>query len=271
MNSATSTVSPLETHADDASYATDQPPSVESMRLRIAVLEAELAHLVQAQSAMAHGISHDLRAPFRAIDGFAIQLARELDDDEAAEQQVAKIRAAVSRMGSLMESLLEYSRIARVPLKRETVDVSFLADWALMDIRGQHPELTINADIQSNLEVQGDERQLRTLLDKVFDNSRKFAKAGEAVALQLRGTRTDAGMELTLSDEGVGMPMRDAEQPFQPFMRLHGNREGGGDGLGLSIVQGIVHRHGGRIWIESSPGDGMVMHIVLPDMGPASD
>ncbi len=242
---------------------------VAALRARIDLLEASLARMGAAQTAIAHGISHDLRAPLRAIDGFAAQLARDLDADEAAGQQVARIRTAVARMNGLTESLLTYSRIVRADLQPETVDVAFLADWALMDLQGQHPELRVDADVQPGLQVLGDERLLRILFDQLFDNSRKFAKADKGVTLRIRGTREGADLHLSVADEGIGMPLRDAEQPFEPFMRLHGNREGAGDGLGLAIAQAIIERHGGRIWMVSAPDNGSVVHMVLP--APAQD
>lgn len=255
----------------DAEQAAKQPTVREdaaALKARIAMLEAELAQVTQAQAALAYGISHDLRAPLRAIDGFAVQLARELDADEAAGQQVAKIRAAVGRMGVLTESLVEYARVARSAVRDEAVDLAFLVEWALMDLRAQYPEVQIKAEVQPDLWVQGDERLLRTLLDKLLDNSRKFAKPGQPMSVRVQGQQGEEGFHLSVSDEGIGMSLRDAAQPFEPFLRLHGNREGGGDGLGLSIAQAIVLKLGGKIWMESMPAEGSQVHIVLPAKGP---
>lgn len=265
MNSAPYPAMTSETDLAEMRQAASEPADVCELHMRIAALEFELAQLSKAQAAIAYGISHEMRAPLRAIDGFGMQLSRELEANEAASQQVAKIRAAVSRMGGLTESLLEYSRMMRVELRREVVDIAFLADWALMDLQSQHPDLKVDAQVQPDLHVHGDERLLRILFDKVFDNSRKFAKPGEDVSLNLSGERIAEGVHLKVTDQGIGMAMRDAEQPFEPFMRLHGSREGGGDGLGLAIAQAIVQRHGGRIWAESEPGNGTTLHIVLPE------
>ncbi len=265
MNSASSPVANYETDVAEIPQLVSKPADIKELQARIATLEAELAQLNKAQAAIAYGISHELRAPLRAMDGFGMQLSRELEANETASQQVAKIRAAVTRMGGLTESLLEYSRMMRAELHTEAVDISFLADWALMDLRAQYLDQQVDAEIQPDLHAQGDERLLRTLLDKVFDNSRKFAQPGQPVILHVRGERVAEGMYLNVIDQGIGMAMRDAEQPFEPFMRLHCSREGAGDGLGLAIAQAIVQRHGGRIWVESAPGQGCGLHIVLPD------
>lgn len=265
MNSVAAPVSPLENDMAETFQPSDADASAAEMQARIQTLEAELAQMVQVQTAVAHGISHDLRAPLRAIDGFAMQLSRELDDNETATQQLAKIRAAAARMAGLTDSLLEYSRVARTSLHKESVDLGFLADWALMDLRGLHPEVSIDADVQPGLQAYGDERLLRTLFDKLLDNSRKFVAPGNAVSLRISGERGADGLHLQVTDAGIGMNLRDDTQPFEPFLRLHGQREGAGDGLGLAIAEAIVQRHGGRIWMVSAPDQGSEVHILLPD------
>lgn len=260
----------LENPGVDVNGQADKLLDVAELRARISTLEMQLAQLSAVQAAMAQGISHDLRAPLRAIDGFAMQLARELDSDEAASQQVAKIRAAAARMGGLTESLIEYARMASAPLQLTAVDIPFLVDWAVMDLRGQYPDLDIDAQVQADLEVAGDERLLRVFFDKVLDNSRKFTRQGNGTSVRIRGERTDEGIHIEVSDDGIGMTMRNAEQPFEPFMRLHGHRDGAGDGLGLAIAQAVVLRHGGRIWAESGPGKGTTVHAVLPGFPPTT-
>ena len=242
----------------------DSAVEIAALQARIESLEAALARMGAMQTAIAHGISHDLRAPLRVIDGFAAQLASGLQEDDAALQQVARIRAAASRMGSLIDGLLDFSRTVRAELRPSEVDIGFLLDWAVMDLQGLFPGLRVEVEAQPGLQVLGDERLLRALFDKVLDNSRKFAKPGEAMSLRIHGQREGDMLHVTIADEGIGMALRDAQQPFEPFMRLHGSREGAGDGLGLAIVQAIVQQHGGRVWMTSVPGQGSQVHVVLP-------
>lgn len=240
------------------------PVDVTALHARIAALEAELSQLNQVQSALMHGISHDLRGPMRALDGFSQQLANELEGNVAASERVAKIRAAVLRVTGLTASLLEYSRAARATLRHDEVDLAFIIDWVLMDLRAHYPQLAIEAEVQPGVRVRGDEHWLRILFQELFDNSCQFAGPGKPVVLRIQAKPEASGLYLTVSDTGIGMNLRDPSQPFEPFMRLHGSREGAGDGLGLAIAQAIVHRHGGRIWMTSAPNQGSTVHIHLP-------
>lgn len=273
MNGVTATAEPVMNQAQDS--APDALPPAESraslsaLQARIATLESELARLQRTQAAIAQGLSHDVRAPLRAIDGFAMQLAREVTGDNAAEQ-LAKIRAAAARMGSLTEALLEYSRVARAELRDDEVDLAFLADWALMDLQSRHPAQQIVAEVQSGLRTRGDERLLRVLFDQLLDNCRKFAVPGQPVSLRVEGEACAEGLHLCVSDAGIGMELRHETQPFEPFMRLHGSREGSGHGLGLAIAEAVVQRHGGRIWMVSTPGQGCTVHMLLPQHASAS-
>ena len=233
-------------------------------------LEAELMRLRAQQDVFASGISHDLRAPLRAIDGFAVQLQKRLDAGELdAGEQVTKIRGAVARMAGLLDSLILYSRVARAELKWQDVDLGYLADWALMDLGTAHPEAVIEAEVQPGLTARGDERLLRHLLDALFDNCRRFAGPDAGVKLRVDGERDAEGFHLRITDRGIGMDLRDPAQPFAPFQRLHGAVQGAGDGMGLAIVDAIVQRHSGRVSLDSRPGEGCTVRVFLPDAAPA--
>lgn len=238
-----------------------------ALQARHDTLEAELARLRAAQQTMAHGISHDLRGPLRAIDAAASQLLRMEPDaaDGRVQDQAARIRGAVARMASLIDSLLEYQRLGQASPAVAEVDLAFVADWALMDLRDLHPETPIDAEVQPGLVARGDEGLLKALFGKLFDNSRRFADAGRGVRIRVTGERTEAGgLHLSVADHGIGMEMRSPEQPFEAFMRLHGSGQGAGDGLGLAIAKAIVERHGGRIWAVSEVGAGTTIHVLLP-------
>lgn len=238
---------------------------IAALQAHTRALEAELARLHARQGVLASGISHDLRAPLRAIDGFAMQLQRRLDvEDTESAAQVVRIRAAVGRMAGLLDSLIAWSRLGQAELRLQPVDLTHLAEWALMDLQGAHPQLEIDAEVQAGLAVCGDERMLRQLLDAVFDNSRRFAAPGQPVRLEVVGEPVDGGLQLRVIDAGIGMELRDPTQPFAPFQRLHAASQGAGDGIGLAIVQLVAERHGGRVAIDSSPGQGTTLHVYLP-------
>lgn len=247
--------------------SSSEAAALAELQARNRLLEAEVARLRAHQEAIAHGISHDLRGPLRAIDGFAAQIERagSPPSETGASPQASRIRAAAARMGDLIDSLLEYSQVGRRELVRVPIDIDFLADWALMELRDRHPEAKIDAAVQPGLKVLGDERLLKALLGKLFDNSRRFADPARGARISLTGERDGDGLHLRIADEGTGMEMRHSEQPFEPFRRLHSSSQGAGDGMGLAIARSIVECHQGRIWAESTPGQGATIHVWLPD------
>lgn len=215
----------------------------------------------------AYGVSHDLRAPLRAIDGFAKQLERHAGPglDSIGQDSLQRIRAASQRMGGLIDSLLELSRIGRAELRPERVDVSLLADWSAAELQDAHPQRRSRVTVQPGLEVVGDERLLKTLLAQLLGNAWQFVAKDAEVQVEVTGSRTAEGLQIAMRDHGIGFDMAYADKLFQPFQRLHGNEDGAGNGLGLSIAQQVVERHGGRIWADSVPGQGTTFHATLRD------
>ena len=249
--------------------ATDAGADLEagaSIDVRISALESELSRLRRRQEVFASGISHDLRAPLRSIDGFALQIGREAEAGQPANPaHVERIRSAVARMGGLLDSLIAYSRAGRAVLDRQRVDPGFIAEWVLMDLAALHPGLELATDVQSGMQAFGDERLLKLLLEKVLENSLRFAGSERPLRLRVGGEQESGGFHLVVEDSGIGMALRDPDQPFEPFQRLHGASQGGGDGMGLAIARLVAERHGGRIWAESAEGEGCRIHLWLPD------
>lgn len=259
-----------------------QRAAEEELALRNAELErrlaergAELERGNRQQELFAYGISHDLRAPLRAIESFAALLdasaGAQLDD--AGRDHLARIRGAAARMSVLIDALLALSRASRVELRPAPVDLSMLADWALAELQDAEPTRAAEIVVQPGLAACGDERQLKQLLDQLLHNAWKFSRDRDRVRIEVGGECRDGRMRLSVRDQGSGFEMRYAQRVFEPFQRLHGAEEGGGSGLGLAIVQRVAERHGGRVWAESAPGEGSVFHVELPavDGGCASD
>lgn len=231
---------------------------------RTAALEA----VSRRWESFAYGVSHDLRAPLRAIDGFAKQLERHAGPglDPTGQDSLKRIRAASQRMGGLIDSLLELSRIARAELRPERVDVSLLAEWSWAELQDAHPQRRSQVAVQPGLAVIGDERLLKTLLTQLLCNAWQFAGQGAEVRVEVTGSRTAEGLQIAVRDHGIGFDMAYADKLFQPFQRLHGSEDGAGNGLGLSIAQQVVERHGGRIWAVAAPDQGTTFHVTLQDM-----
>ena len=234
---------------------------------QLAATEAALRSLERLQASFAHGVSHDLRAPLRAIDSFSALLAEHLDDglDDTARDYLARIRGAGARMAALIDSLLELSRVMRAELRSAPVDLGLLVDWAHAELADADADVAREArvDVQPGLQALGDERLLRQLVNQLLGNAWKFS-LGRPVRIEVGGERAADRLVLRVRDHGIGFDMRYADKLFEPFQRLHGPEQGGGDGIGLAIVRCIAERHGGRAWARSEPGEGSTFFVELP-------
>lgn len=240
-----------------------------TLEQRVEERTAELRVANQQLKQFAYGVSHDLRAPVRAIDGFSAQLERRCAEglDETARDYLHRIRDNATRMSSLIDGLLELSRATSAEIKPRTVDLSLLAEWVGAELQDADPDRRARIDVQAGLQAQGDERLLKALLTQLLDNAWKFSAQCEETVIEVRGTMRPEGLQVSIRDRGCGFDMTYADKLFHPFQRLHGQEEGSGHGIGLAVAHRIVQRHGGRIWAESRigpPDAGSVFHILLP-------
>lgn len=240
------------------------PVGEDALRQALAERNATLRALLRQREVFAHGVSHDLRAPLRAIQNFSGLLERNAADalDEVGQGYLQRIQDAAERMGVLLESLLDYSRIDNGALERNVVDVTLLAELVLAELQEREPGRVFRATVAPGLLAFGDERQLRMLLTQLLRNAWSFS--GGEVVVDVAGKRDGRLIQVAVSDQGIGFDMRYAQKLFEPFQRLHGEDQGAGTGIGLAIAQRIVERHGGRLWAESSPGVGSTFTFELP-------
>jgi PAS domain S-box-containing protein len=252
----------------------------ESLELRVrdrtAQLEASMLDLARSNRDLeqfAYIASHDLQAPLRNV-----RQGLELLDDHLEEtlgqrfdQEAAELRdltvAAVLRMEQLIQGLLSYSRLDRGGDRpRSLVDLSELAEEVVDQMR---PELArIGASVELGLLpiVEGDEIQLRQLLQNLVENAYKYRAPDRQLHLRMTAAPTPAGMwRVSIGDNGIGIDPEQRQRVFELFRRAHPGYEG--VGLGLAICQRIVERHGGDIWVESDPGGGSVFHFTVPETG----
>jgi signal transduction histidine kinase len=247
-----------------------QGPDTTALQQQLAQCRADLLAMQQEQAAFARGISHDLRAPLRAIDSFSALLARNPSLDAGAQAHLARVRAASTRMGTLLDALLELSRVNRAEFKPETVDLGLLADWVGAELQEAEPERDAVIVTAPGLSVCGDERLLKALLGHLLDNAWKFSAGCERVRIAIGGERSGTRLQVSVCDEGCGFDMQYADKLFEPFQRLLGPEHGGGNGIGLAIAQRIVERHGGRLSASSEPGVGSCFRFDLAVADPAA-
>jgi PAS domain S-box-containing protein len=233
----------------------------EDLRQRSAELQATNREL----EAFSYSVSHDLRAPLRAVDGFSRILKEDFGQHlpEAAKPILDRISDASHQMGQLIDDMLRLSRITRAELHENPVNLSGLVHSILNDLQLRDPGRDITLDIDENLQAKGDERLLRVALENLLNNAWKFT--GKVSQAQIRvGKQVEkSGTVFYIKDNGVGFDMLYVDKLFGAFQRLHSSDEFPGTGIGLAIVQRVIHKHGGRVWAESEKGRGATFYFTL--------
>jgi PAS domain S-box-containing protein len=240
-------------------------------------LNAELEERVQARTAaleatnyeleaFSYSVSHDLRAPLRSIDAFSQILLRE--HAEALDAEARRLLGVVVRnaqqMGHLIDDLLALSRVGRKDLEWTPVDMGVQARSVAAECSAAAPGRAIEFDIGSLHRAPGDPGLLRLVWTNLIDNAVKFTRPVERPRIEVRCRRREGECRYTVRDNGVGFDPAYVDNLFKPFQRLHQTAEFEGTGIGLAIVARIVHRHGGRVWAESAPGEGATFGFSLP-------
>jgi PAS domain S-box-containing protein len=214
----------------------------------------------------AYSISHDLRAPLRALAGFSAALMEECADDlgEAGRGYAQRIQAASEQMSRLIDDLLHLSRVSRAQINLQAVDLG--ADVASIAEGLQHdsPDRRVRFTIQQPVWALADRSLIRTVLQNLLDNAWKFTSARDDASIEF-GADLDETARLCchVRDNGAGFDFAYVDKLFKPFQRLHTTREFPGTGVGLASVRQIVERHGGRVWAEGTVGGGATFYFTL--------
>ncbi len=234
----------------------------ERVRQRTAGLEAANREL----EAFCYSVSHDLRAPLRALDGFSDELLRSHAGqlDPTGRHYLERIRAATQRMGRLIDDLLQLSRINRGEMRRERVDLSALAGAIAAELRQLEPGRQVAFAIEPGLAAWGDGALLRVALENLLGNAWKFTGRKPQATIAFGRAVYEGAPAFVVRDDGAGFDMAYAGKLFGAFQRLHAEREFPGTGIGLATVQRVVHRHGGKVWAEGAPGKGAAFYFTLP-------
>ncbi len=237
---------------------------------RIEQRNRQLAALNQELEAFSYSVSHDLRAPLRSIEGFSKILLRDYPGqqlDETARGYLERMRAAAGRMGQLIEDLLELSRVSRIELSFETVDLSHMAETFIEDLRQRDPERSVKVTIEPGMSTRGDSRLLSVVLSNLLGNAWKFTGNTAAAHLEFKRQEIDGVETFCVGDNGAGFNPEFSDKLFAPFQRLHRVSEFEGTGVGLAIVQRVVQRHSGQVWAESKVGEGANFYFTLNGNG----
>jgi len=225
----------------------------------------ELERANKELEAFSYSVSHDLRAPLRAIDGFSHALLTDYGSqlDEQGRNYLERVRGATQRMTQLIDDLLSLSKITRASLSRERVDMTDVARTVLIDLGVRDPQRKIATHVADGLVVQADPRLLRVMLENLLGNAWKFTSKQAAAAIEVGSEARDGETVFFVRDNGAGFSMEHATKLFAPFQRLHAASDFEGTGIGLATVNRIVTRHGGRVWAEAQPGQGATFRFTL--------
>jgi len=236
------------------------------LELRVEERTAELKAANRELEAFSYSVSHDLRAPLRAMDGFSRILARQYENllDDDGKHLLNRVRQNAEQMAELIDDMLRLSRITRAELRITRVDLTDMAQEILDSLRASEPDRHVETKIASGLRVNADERLLRVAMENLLGNAWKFtSKTGNAL-IEVGVEVIDNDPLFFIKDNGVGFNMDYANKLFGPFQRLHTVEEFPGTGIGLAIVQRIFNRHGGKIWAESKLGEGASFYFTIP-------
>lgn len=235
------------------------------LEARVGRRTAELEQSNRELVAFSYSISHDLRAPLRAINGFAHALKEDFGSQltEQGCDHLDRIYRASVRMGELIDELLSLANLSQAPLNIRDVNLSVIAQEIIDELRLHSPGRHVEFETQQNLHTEGDEALLRNALSNLLHNAWKFTREKQPGTIRLAAQKVEGGMDFILADNGVGFDMAHAKRLFQPFQQLHGQQYGG-SGIGLASVRRIIERHGGQIRVESEPEQGTRFIFTLP-------
>ncbi len=240
-----------------------------TLEARVALRTRELTQANRELESFAYSVSHDLRAPLRAIEGFSRLLLERYDPqlDETGRDYFGRVRKAAARMGELIDALLTMSRLARSEFKLADLDLSKLAADVVQELRDGERDRPVQVGIAPGLRALGDPVLVRNLLQNLIGNAWKFTGGRQDARIEIGSTTGRGGVEFFVRDNGAGFSQEYAGKLFRPFQRLHSQDEYAGHGIGLASVKRIVERHGGEIRAEGQVGEGATIWFSLADAG----
>jgi signal transduction histidine kinase len=243
------------------------------VEIQIKAINTELLAANQELEAFSYSVSHDLRAPLRGIDGFSLALLEDYTDelDEQGRDYLHRVRAATQRMGTLIDDLLNLSRVTRSEMRAERADLAAIARSVASELRKMEPQRQAEIRIEDGLVAFADSHLIRIILENLLGNAWKFTSKREWSCIEFGKTKCGEESVYYVRDNGAGFDPAYAHRLFGAFQRLHDKSDFPGTGVGLATVQRIVHRHGGRIWADSAVDKGATFYFTLAESARSSE
>lgn len=233
----------------------------------------ELTELNKELESFSYSVSHDLRAPLRHIDGFALLLIEDYAEqlDTEAQSYLNRIRNSAQHMGHLIDDLLQLSRVTKSKLKREPLNLTTIATEIIEKLQHDNPDRAVSYDIQPQLTAVADRHLIYAMLENLIGNAWKYTSKKRHATIEFGITNQTAASDgkrvFYLRDNGAGFDMKYENKLFEAFQRLHSEHQFEGNGIGLASVQRIIRRHGGRVWAEAKPDQGATFYFSLGQAG----
>ena len=236
------------------------------MEKRVQQRTAELQFANRELEAFGYSVSHDLRTPLSAIDGFARILYKDLYNDIGDEYKdyLSRIISASEKMSNLITGLLNLSRISRVELNMEEVRVDLIATTIINRLTKSAPSRNLKVTIQPDITVYADSELLTIAMENLLNNAWKFTRYNKDAEVQIGTMEHNGNMTYFVKDNGAGFDIKESEKLFNPFQRFHDYKKFEGSGIGLATVKRIIAKHGGRVWAESEIDKGTTIYFIIP-------
>lgn len=233
---------------------------------RVAARTSELVAANQELETFNYSVSHDLRSPLRAVDGFSRYLQEEYSSELSSEARecLDRICEATARMDQLITGLLNLSQVGRTKLHSRPVNLSALVETIAAELKQSEPKRDVQFTITPNLRAEGDQELLRSVLQNLVGNAWKYTSKHEKAHIEFGAEQIEGENVFYVRDDGAGFNLKNVGKLFTAFQRLHGAQEFPGTGIGLTIVRRILQRHGGRIWAEGAEDKGATFYFTIP-------
>ena len=237
----------------------------DELEQRVIERTAQLEAANKELESFSYSVSHDLRAPLRAIDGFSRVVLEDYGNrlEEDGKNHLRRVCDASQRMGQLIDDLLSLSRVSRNHMSRETIDLSALANAVAAELRREEPGRRVQFAIEPSLRVEADFNLMRIVLENLLRNAWKFTRNKQAGRIEMGALQQNGETAYFVRDNGAGFDMAYADKLFGAFQRLHRSAEFEGTGIGLATVQRIIHRHGGQVWAEGAVEQGATFYFTF--------
>ena len=242
-----------------------QAQQIKELNVHLQNRTAELETVNQELESFSYSVSHDLRTPLRAINGFSSILLSDHAEqlDEVARRHLNRVRTATQHMANLIDNLINLSKLSNSQITKTKVNLSKIAEDILATLQEMEANRNVSIRIQSDMLGIGDEFLLRIVISNLINNAWKFTDKCQPGVIEFSTTQLNGKQVFFIKDNGAGFDMKYADKLFGVFQRLHTDEEYSGTGIGLATVQRIIHKHGGQVWAESEPEQGATFYFTL--------